>query len=56
MNEAKREAKIAQAKLEMEKILRQLGVECAGTRKDPLRWSVSDLATDLAPIILELIE
>lgn len=29
--------------------LRGLGVTCAGTFLDPYRWSVSDLATDLAP-------
>lgn len=28
--------------------LKRLGVECAGRFTDKLRWSVSDLATDLA--------
>lgn len=32
--------------------LRELGVEVVGTRADHGRWSVSDLATDLAPKLL----
>jgi hypothetical protein len=36
----------------LEIALRELGVEVAGRRDNPLRWSASDLATDMAPIIL----
>ena len=31
--------------------LRCLGIQTAGTFDDPPRWSVSDLATDLAPLL-----
>ena len=31
--------------------LETLGVEIAGRHADPLRWSATDLATDLAPLL-----
>lgn len=43
-----RDAVIEENMLELEDALRELGVTCAGTHDDPYRWSVSDLAKDLA--------
>lgn len=36
--------------------LAQLGVVVAGTHEDPLRWSRSDLLTDLVPLIRERVK
>lgn len=38
----------------LESALRKMGVEFAGRDGDKLRWSVSDLATDLAPLLVWL--
>ncbi len=40
----------------IETALREFGVEVAGRRDDPLRWSASDLAGDMEPVILREME
>lgn len=40
----------------VETALKQVGVEVAGRHSDPLRWSVGDLATDLAPLLNEMLK